>query len=102
MENFAASVETPPTLVPSVDELKALIDLARVPQHVAIIMDGNGRWAQRQGELRVVGHTNGVKSVRETLVAATEIGVRYLTLYAFSTENWSRPQAEVDALMACS
>ena len=99
MENFATSVETPPTLVTSVDKLKALIDPARVPQHVAIIMDGNGRWAQRQGELRVVGHTNGVKSVRETLVAASEVGVKYLTLYAFSTENWSRPQAEVDALM---
>ncbi|HNE80204.1 MAG TPA: isoprenyl transferase, partial [Flavobacteriales bacterium] len=63
------------------------------------IMDGNGRWAQRQGEHRVVGHSNGVKSVRDTLVGATEIGVRYLTFYAFSTENWNRPQAEVDALM---
>ena len=70
-----------------------------MPKHVAIIMDGNGRWAQRQGEHRVVGHSNGVKSVRDTLVGATEIGVEYLTLYAFSTENWSRPQAEVDALM---
>ena len=99
MANFAASVETTTTLAPSGDELKARIDRTRVPQHVAIIMDGNGRWAQRQGELRVVGHTNGVKSVRETLVAATEIGVKYLTLYAFSTENWSRPQAEIDALM---
>ena len=81
------------------DELRARIDPARVPKHVAIIMDGNGRWAQRQGEHRVVGHSNGVKSVRDTLVGATEIGVEYLTLYAFSTENWSRPQAEVDALM---
>ena len=100
--NFAPPVENPPTMpapMPTADELRARIDPQRVPQHVAIIMDGNGRWAQRQGELRVVGHSNGVKSVRETLVAATEIGVKYLTLYAFSTENWSRPQAEVDALM---
>jgi len=80
-------------------QLRALIDPARVPQHVAIIMDGNGRWAKQQGELRVVGHSNGVRSVRDTLVGATEIGVKYLTLYAFSTENWNRPQAEVDALM---
>ncbi|MBS1499939.1 MAG: isoprenyl transferase [Bacteroidetes bacterium] len=79
--------------------MRSRIDPARVPEHVAIIMDGNGRWAQRQGEHRVVGHSNGVKSVRDTLVGATEIGVRYLTFYAFSTENWNRPQAEVDALM---
>ncbi len=84
---------------PIEEELRARIDPQRVPQHVAIIMDGNGRWASRQGELRVVGHTHGVRSVRETLVAATEIGVKYLTLYAFSTENWNRPQAEVEALM---
>ncbi|HQW85882.1 MAG TPA: isoprenyl transferase [Flavobacteriales bacterium] len=80
-------------------DLKARIDPARVPAHVAIIMDGNGRWATRQGEHRVVGHTSGVKAVRDTLVGATEIGIRHLTLYAFSTENWNRPQAEVDALM---
>ena len=99
---FARPVETATTMtapMPTADELRARIDRTRVPQHVAIIMDGNGRWAQRQGELRVVGHSNGVKSVRETLVAATEIGVKYLTLYAFSTENWSRPQEEVNALM---
>jgi undecaprenyl diphosphate synthase len=95
--NFAPPVTTSTTALE--DELRARIDRARVPQHVAIIMDGNGRWAQKQGELRVVGHSNGVKSVRDTLVAATEIGVKYLTLYAFSTENWNRPQAEVDALM---
>jgi undecaprenyl diphosphate synthase len=81
------------------EQLRAQIDRDRVPKHVAIIMDGNGRWAQRQGEARVVGHSNGVPSVRDTLVGATEIGVKYLTLYAFSTENWNRPQAEVDALM---
>jgi undecaprenyl diphosphate synthase len=80
-------------------ELKVRIDPARVPAHIAIIMDGNGRWAERQGEHRVVGHANGVRSVREALVGAREIGVKYLTLYAFSTENWSRPKAEVEALM---
>jgi undecaprenyl diphosphate synthase len=84
----------------TIDEaLRARIDPERVPAHVAIIMDGNGRWAKRHGEMRVVGHTNGVRSVRETLMGATEIGVKYLTLYAFSTENWNRPRAEVDALM---
>ncbi|MFN3917215.1 MAG: isoprenyl transferase [Flavobacteriales bacterium] len=71
----------------------------KVPQHVAIIMDGNGRWAKQQGELRIFGHTSGVESVREALTAAAEIGVKYLTLYAFSTENWKRPKEEVDALM---
>ena len=70
-----------------------------VPEHIAIIMDGNGRWAQQKGELRIFGHTSGVESVREALSAAGEIGVKYLTLYAFSTENWSRPKEEVDALM---
>ncbi len=75
------------------------IDKARVPQHVAVIMDGNGRWAKQKGEDRVFGHTNGVKSVKSTLVAATEAGVKYLTLYAFSSENWNRPKEEVDALM---
>ena len=81
------------------EALKARVDRTRVPRHIAIIMDGNGRWAERQGEHRVIGHSHGVRSVREALVGATEIGVEYLTLYAFSTENWSRPQAEVDALM---
>jgi undecaprenyl diphosphate synthase len=81
------------------EELRARIDRSRVPKHVAIIMDGNGRWAQQHGEHRVVGHTNGVRSVRDVLVGATEIGIEHLTLYAFSTENWNRPQAEVDALM---
>ena len=71
----------------------------QVPEHVAIIMDGNGRWAQQKGELRIFGHTSGVESVREALSAAGEIGVKYLTLYAFSTENWNRPKEEVDALM---
>lgn len=79
--------------------LREQIDPARVPAHVAVIMDGNGRWAEKHGEQRINGHLNGVRPIRETLVAATQIGVKYLTLYAFSTENWSRPKAEVDALM---
>jgi len=70
-----------------------------VPSHVAIIMDGNGRWAKKNGSMRVKGHQNGVKSVREVTEAAAEIGVKYLTMYAFSTENWSRPEYEVNALM---
>jgi undecaprenyl diphosphate synthase len=84
---------------PRTEELKARIDLGRVPVHIAVIMDGNGRWAERQGEHRVIGHSHGVHSVREVLMAATEIGVKYITLYAFSTENWNRPKEEVDALM---
>jgi undecaprenyl diphosphate synthase len=75
------------------------IDPAAVPEHVAVIMDGNGRWAKRRGEERVFGHAHGVESVRATVEAALESGVRYLTLYAFSTENWNRPKEEVDALM---
>lgn len=75
------------------------IDKSRLPKHIAIIMDGNGRWAKEQGYERIFGHQNGVNSVRETTEAAAEIGIQYLTLYAFSTENWSRPQTEVDALM---
>ncbi len=71
----------------------------RLPRHVAIIMDGNGRWAKNHGEPRVFGHMNGVNAVREALTAAGEIGVKYLTLYAFSTENWDRPLEEVSALM---
>ena len=81
------------------EALRARIRPDQVPAHIAIIMDGNGRWAQEKGEPRMVGHASGVRSVREALTAATEIGVRYLTLYAFSTENWKRPKAEVDALM---
>lgn len=70
-----------------------------IPQHVAIIMDGNGRWAKQQGEDRIFGHHEGVNSVREIVEAAAEVDVKYLTLYAFSTENWNRPKEEVDALM---
>jgi len=75
------------------------IDQNKIPKHVAIIMDGNGRWAKQKGELRIFGHTNGVDSVREALTAAVELGVEYLTLYAFSTENWNRPKEEIAALM---
>ena len=78
---------------------KEKLDLNKIPQHVAIIMDGNGRWAKKHGEDRVFGHISGVKSIRNVLEAALEIGVKYLTLYAFSTENWDRPKEEVDALM---
>lgn len=79
---------------------KAELIKDKLPRHVAIIMDGNGRWAQQKGELRVFGHQNGVKSVKDTVEAAAEIGIEYLTLYAFSTENWNRPQEEVQALMS--
>lgn len=79
--------------------LKEKINPSKLPKHIAVIMDGNGRWAKQQGEERIFGHENGVKSVRETVEAAAEIGVKYLTLYAFSTENWNRPQQEVIALM---
>lgn len=75
------------------------IDPNRLPEHIAIIMDGNGRWAKKNGRPRVFGHRNGVKSVREVTEGAAELGVKYLTLYAFSTENWKRPKAEVTALM---
>lgn len=78
---------------------KDKLDKTSLPKHIAVIMDGNGRWAQQKGFDRIVGHQNGVTSVRETTEAAAEIGIQYLTLYAFSTENWGRPQKEVDALM---
>ncbi|SFS35992.1 isoprenyl transferase [Sphingobacterium wenxiniae] len=71
----------------------------RLPQHIAIIMDGNGRWAKGIGKLRIFGHQNGVSAVREAMEGAVEIGVKYLTLYAFSSENWNRPKFEVQALM---
>lgn len=76
-----------------------LIDRSRLPRHIAIIMDGNGRWAKERGKLRVFGHKRGVDSVRDVLEGAVEIGVPYLTLYTFSTENWNRPKLEVAALM---
>jgi len=79
--------------------LKHHIDPNRVPQHIAIIMDGNGRWAQEQGQDRLFGHFHGVQSVRDIVEGCAEIGVKYLTLYAFSTENWDRPEKEVTGLM---
>lgn len=78
---------------------KDRIDKSKLPRHIAVIMDGNGRWAKKRGKLRIFGHENGVESVRQTAEAAAELGIEYLTLYAFSTENWKRPRMEVEALM---
>jgi len=75
------------------------INTGNIPKHVAIIMDGNGRWAKQKGKLRVFGHKNGVKAVQSTIEGAARIGIKYVTLYAFSTENWNRPKLEVNALM---
>jgi len=80
------------------EQLKQL-DATRIPQHVAIIMDGNGRWAKLHGQQRAFGHESGVNTVRQVTEVASEMGVKFLTLYTFSTENWNRPQDEVDALM---
>ena len=80
--------------------MNPLLDANNIPTHIAITMDGNGRWAQLKGKLRVFGHQNGVKAVRDTVKAAAEIGVKFLTLYAFYTENRGRPDSEVNALMA--
>ncbi|MGB0887370.1 MAG: isoprenyl transferase [Vicingaceae bacterium] len=80
-------------------DYKSLINTSKVPQHVAIIMDGNGRWAKEHSKPRIFGHKNGVLSVRNVVEGAGEIGLKYLTLYAFSTENWKRPKVEVSALM---
>lgn len=75
------------------------LNLDKLPEHVAIIMDGNGRWAKEKGKMRVFGHKNGVFAVRDTVEGAAEVGIKNLTLYAFSTENWNRPKLEVTALM---
>jgi undecaprenyl diphosphate synthase len=80
-------------------DLLTKIDLSNAPKHIAIIMDGNGRWAKKQGQMRLHGHNIGVESVREVLKAAKKLKVAYLTLYAFSMENWNRPKEEVDGLM---
>ncbi|WP_026461826.1 isoprenyl transferase [Adhaeribacter aquaticus] len=80
-------------------DLLEKVDINNLPKHVAVIMDGNGRWAKKKGGLRIFGHQNAITAVRETVEAAAELGIQYLTLYAFSTENWSRPQYEVNALM---
>jgi undecaprenyl diphosphate synthase len=79
--------------------MKDHIDPGNLPQHIAVIMDGNGRWAKQQGAARVFGHRSAIKAVREVTEGCAEIGIKYLTLYAFSTENWNRPKFEVDALM---
>ncbi|MBF9255261.1 isoprenyl transferase [Pontibacter sp. 172403-2] len=79
--------------------LKEQVDVDNLPKHIAVIMDGNGRWAKQRGGLRIFGHQNAVKAVRDTVEGAAELGVKYLTLYAFSTENWNRPAMEVSALM---
>jgi undecaprenyl diphosphate synthase len=78
---------------------KEHIDFNNLPQHVAVIMDGNGRWAKRKGAMRIFGHRNAVQAVRDVTEGCGELGIKYLTLYAFSTENWSRPKDEVDGLM---
>lgn len=80
-------------------DIQSQIKAHKLPNHVAIIMDGNGRWAKQKGLARVFGHRSGVKAVRKTVEAASEIGLKVLTLYAFSTENWNRPKKEIDALM---
>lgn len=79
--------------------MKDKIDMSNLPKHIAVIMDGNGRWAKERGNPRVFGHRNGVKAVREITESAAELGIQYLTLYAFSTENWKRPAFEVNTLM---
>ena len=94
-ENFAEIVK--PNSAEA--ELLAAIDFARLPDHVAVIMDGNGRWAKQRGKARVFGHRAGVESVRNVLDASARLGLKALTLYAFSTENWKRPAEEVGALM---
>jgi undecaprenyl diphosphate synthase len=78
---------------------KDQIDLQKLPRHIAVIMDGNGRWAKGKGKLRVFGHHNGVLSVRDVVESAGDLGIEYLTLYTFSAENWSRPKFEVTAIM---
>jgi len=79
--------------------LKDSIDKDKMPSHIAIIMDGNGRWAKQRGTQRIFGHRNGVTAVRSVIEASAELGVKHLTLYAFSTENWNRPKVEIEALM---
>jgi undecaprenyl diphosphate synthase len=82
-----------------VASFKEHIDLTKLPSHIAIIMDGNGRWAKKKGALRIFGHRNAVKAVRDVTEGCGELGIKYLTLYAFSTENWSRPKEEIEGLM---
>lgn len=96
------SVYLPPANHPSINPMSDLlseIDKNRLPRHIAIIMDGNGRWAKEQGQDRLFGHYHGVESVRDIVEGCAELGIGYLTLYAFSTENWDRPEYEVIGLM---
>jgi undecaprenyl diphosphate synthase len=79
--------------------MKESLDKEKIPHHIAIIMDGNGRWAQQKGAMRIFGHKNAINAVRDSIEGSAELGVKFLTLYAFSTENWSRPEDEVTALM---
>ncbi len=79
--------------------IKEKLNREKLPKHVAVIMDGNGRWAKRKGAMRIFGHQNGVKPIHEIVEASGELGIKYLSLYAFSTENWGRPKDEIDALM---
>ena len=81
-------------------DYKDCIIKENLPKHIAVIMDGNGRWAKKRGEERIVGHKNGVNAVRQICEACAELGVGYLTLYTFSTENWNRPKEEINALMS--
>ncbi|HSH19402.1 MAG TPA: isoprenyl transferase [Draconibacterium sp.] len=83
----------------TMESFRNRLDKNRIPQHVAVIMDGNGRWAEKHGKARVFGHESGVEAVRSVVEGAGEVGVKHLTLYAFSTENWERPKQEVEALM---
>lgn len=79
--------------------MKEALDQERIPRHIAIIMDGNGRWAKKKGAMRIFGHHHAIKAVRDAIEGANDLGVQYLTLFSFSTENWSRPQDEVNGLM---
>ena len=79
--------------------MKETLDLTKIPRHIAIIMDGNGRWAKKKGAMRIFGHRHAIQAVKDAIEGADNLGVRYLTLFSFSTENWSRPQEEVKALM---
>src|ERR1700712_2623807 len=89
----------PDLLFKTMMSLKEKLNAEKLPRHIAIIMDGNGRWAKEKGEDRLFGHYNGVESVRNIVEGCAELGVEYLTLYAFSTENWDRPEDEVTGLM---
>ncbi len=97
--SMVAWAETPTNSAAITQQVKQQLDLTNLPEHIAIIMDGNGRWATKQGKPRVFGHQNSIQSVREVVEACGALGIPYLTLWAFSTENWGRPQAEVAGLM---